>query len=98
MTAPKLGVELDLVVTAEQVQAYKPSHRVFSAAEARLGTNKAVWLHVAQGRSYDIKPANELGISNVWVNRPTYQTPPTDNVRAQVTVNSLHELVLLLKN
>ena len=36
LTAPKLGVELDCVVTAQQVQSYKPSLRNFETLLDRL--------------------------------------------------------------
>jgi 2-haloacid dehalogenase len=68
-TAPKLGVELDALITAEQAGAYKPSHKNFTLAQARMGIAKEKWLHVAQSRHHDIAPALQLGIHNVLVNR-----------------------------
>ncbi len=68
-TAPKLGVELDALITAEQAGAYKPSHKNFTLAQARMGVPKEKWLHVAQSRHHDITPALQLGIHNVLVNR-----------------------------
>ncbi len=40
-TAPKLGVELDLVVTAQQVQSYKPSLRNFEILLQRPSSRQA---------------------------------------------------------
>lgn len=68
-SAPKLGVELEAVVTAGRVGAYKPSPRMFEAALARIGRPKAEILHVAQSRFHDIAPARALGLQTVWVNR-----------------------------
>ncbi len=68
-TAQVLGVEMDAVITAQQVRSYKPSHRNFEAALERMGVDKSRWLHVGESLYHDIAPANELGISNVWVNR-----------------------------
>jgi 2-haloacid dehalogenase len=68
-SAAHLQVPFDDVVTAEQVGAYKPSHKNFHTAIERIGLPKEEILHVAQSLFHDIKPANELGIANVWVNR-----------------------------
>ena len=66
-----LGADFDHVVTAEQVGSYKPSHNNFLRAIERVGVSKEEILHVAQSLYHDIRPANELGLSNVWVNRRT---------------------------
>ncbi|HEX8408128.1 MAG TPA: HAD-IA family hydrolase [Thermoanaerobaculia bacterium] len=60
-------VDLDLLVTAQQVRAYKPAHAHFNEARQRIGT--ARWLHAAQSNFHDIVPANALGIPSAWVNR-----------------------------
>ncbi len=69
LTAPKLGVQLDNVVTAQQVQSYKPSIRNFEALLDRLGIERDRLLHVAESLFHDVAPARELGISTFWVNR-----------------------------
>lgn len=68
-TAPKLEVELDCLVTARQVQSYKPSTRNFEILLDRLGTERARLLHVAESLYHDVVPAHALGIATVWVNR-----------------------------
>jgi 2-haloacid dehalogenase len=68
-TAPKLGVELDCVVTAQQVQSYKPSIRNFETLLDRLQIRKDRLLHVAESLYHDVIPAQALGIATVWVNR-----------------------------
>ncbi len=68
-TAAGLGVDFDVVVTAEQVRSYKPDLRNFRVASSRMGVEKEKWLHVAESLYHDIKPANQLGIKCVWVNR-----------------------------
>lgn len=81
-TAKALNVDFDLVVTAQQVQSYKPDLRNFQAASTRMKVNKQTWLHVAESLYHDINPANQLGIKSVWVNRPNRGggTRPTDAV------------------
>jgi len=64
-------VEFDFVVTAQQLQSYKPSHRNFEEAIRRSGLSKDQILHAGQSLYHDIAPANALGIRNVWVNRPS---------------------------
>jgi 2-haloacid dehalogenase len=71
-TRKKLApIEFDLVITAQQMQSYKPSHRNFEEAIRRSGLSKDQILHAGQSLYHDIAPANALGIRNVWVNRPS---------------------------
>lgn len=68
-TLPRLGVELDGLVTAEQVGAYKPSPLVLGYALGKLGCRRDEVVHVAQSLFHDIGPARALGLRTVWVNR-----------------------------
>ena len=68
-TAGALGIDFDVVVTAQQVRSYKPSLRNFEAARARMAVDSDRWLHVAESLYHDIAPANRLGIRSVWVDR-----------------------------
>jgi len=70
-TRPKLGVPFDVVVTAQQVRSYKPSHTNFQEMLQRTGLKKNQVLHAAQSVYHDIVPANALGLTNVWVDRPS---------------------------
>jgi 2-haloacid dehalogenase len=70
-TAPKLGVAFDQVVTAQQAECYKPCKRLFQLAQQRCGVPPDAWLHVGQSIYHDVIPAQSLGISAVWVNRPS---------------------------
>ncbi len=69
LTVPRLTVDFDAIVTAEQVRAYKPARPHFEAALERLEVARERVLHVAQSLFHDIAPARALGISTVWVNR-----------------------------
>lgn len=68
----KLGVEFDIIITAENAGAYKPNLNHFEAVLARL-SDMAVSpdrvLHVAQSLFHDHVPAKALGLSTVWINR-----------------------------
>lgn len=61
--------QFDPVITAQQVQSYKPAPPHFIAALERLKLEPEQILHVAQSRYHDILPARTLGMVTVWVNR-----------------------------
>jgi len=80
---PRLGVDFDWVVTAQQVGAYKPNEAGFLAAFERIGLPRERILHVAQSLFHDHVPAKRLGLSTVWIDRRRGQagsgaTPPAD--------------------
>ena len=68
----KLGVEFDLVITAQDAGAYKPAlnhfHRAFEEL-AKLGVPKDKILHTAQSLFHDHVPAKSLGMTSIWINR-----------------------------
>lgn len=70
-TRPKLEVDFDYIVTAQQARAYKPSLEIFRLAQAKIGISTEHWLHGGQSVYHDVIPAKSLGISTVWVNRPS---------------------------
>jgi 2-haloacid dehalogenase len=100
VTRKKLGVNFDVIVTAQQVESYKPSHQNFREALRRSGLKKEEILHAGQSVYHDIIPTNQLGIENVWVNRPSIRPgagaakPAAGQPTAEV--KSLAELVKLL--
>jgi 2-haloacid dehalogenase len=72
----KMSVEFDIVVTAERVGSYKPDmpHFIFAANDlGRAGVAVHEQLHVAQSLRADIRPANDLRMANVWINRGARQ-------------------------
>lgn len=68
-TEEKLRVAFDRLVTAELCRSYKPHRRNFNTMLALLDLPRERVLHVAESLFHDIKPANDLGIATVWVNR-----------------------------
>lgn len=67
------NISFDVIVTAQRVGAYKPDHTHFLAALSdllALEIPQSRVLHVAQSRRADIVPANALGLTCVWINRP----------------------------
>jgi 2-haloacid dehalogenase len=69
LTAQHLQVPFDLVITAQQVRAYKPSRRNFALLLEQTGISTDGLLHVAESLYHDVVPARQMGISTVWVNR-----------------------------
>jgi 2-haloalkanoic acid dehalogenase type II len=69
---PRLGVEFDAVVTAEDVGSYKPRlghfDRLFEEI-ARLGVARERLVHVAESLFHDHEPAATLGLPSVWIHR-----------------------------
>ncbi|HEX9750303.1 MAG TPA: haloacid dehalogenase type II [candidate division Zixibacteria bacterium] len=104
-TQARLGVAFDAVVTAEDVGAYKPDHRMFERAFEVLGTlgvARSEILHVAQSLFHDHIPAKALGMTTCWVKREkpgaqgsAVQVPP-ENVRPDYTVEDMASAADLL--
>ncbi len=68
----RLGNPFALVITAEEVGAYKPDRRMFDAALARLagrGIARDAVMHVAQSLFHDVAPARSLGMKTAWIDR-----------------------------
>ena len=100
-SAQKLGVTFDWVITAQQVQSYKPAPAHFHEAFRRIGLPRSQILHVAQSLFHDIVTAKSLGLSTVWVNRRHNQggtgaTPPTQ-ATPDVEVPDLASLARLVE-
>jgi putative hydrolase of the HAD superfamily len=96
----KLDFTFDLVVTAERVGAYKPDTPHFMTAIADLaaqGIAKTRILHVGQSLRADIAPANALGLTCAWINRPGralgLSGEGAREAKPGLTVSSLQELV-----
>ena len=100
-TQKKLQVSFAVIVTAEQVQSYKPALKNFQEMLRRSGLPKEEVLHAGQSVYHDIVPTTILGIKNVWVNRPSIR-PGVGAVRRASSqpvyeVHSLAELAGFLE-
>ena len=74
-TARHLRVRLDLVITAEDVEYYKPGPAHFDKMLEMSRLDKPQVLHVAQSLYHDIIPCRELNIPCVWINRRGQKRP-----------------------
>lgn len=68
-TRKKIAVDFEWVITAEQLQSYKPSPRNFEAILEKTGLETTQILHCAQSVFHDCIPATAAGFSCVWVDR-----------------------------
>jgi 2-haloacid dehalogenase len=76
-TQRRLPASFDAVVTAEDVSAYKPNPAHFHLFQSTFGSSAEAWIHVAQSYFHDIRPAHELGITRIWVNRQGQKDDPS---------------------
>jgi 2-haloacid dehalogenase len=79
----RIGVEFDAVVVAEDVGSYKPAHGHWERFFDETGAARERYAHVAASLFHDIAPANELGLTTVWINRvgEPPEPPPTRELK-----------------
>ena len=70
-SARPLEIDFDSVTTAGQARAYKPSLEIFRLSQKKMEVLPEHWLHAGQSIYHDVIPAKSLGVSTVWVNRPS---------------------------
>jgi 2-haloacid dehalogenase len=64
-----IGVPVDLRVTAAEAGSYKPAHGHWERFFAQSRADRARYAHVAASVFHDLRPAAELGLPAVWINR-----------------------------
>lgn len=64
-----IGVPFELAIVAGEIGSYKPSHRHWEVFREQVGADPVGHVHVAQSLYHDIAPADELGITSIWINR-----------------------------
>ncbi len=62
-----IGVPFELTIVASEIGSYKPAHGHWRAFEREVGRMPDV--HVAASHFHDVRPATELGLPSVWINR-----------------------------
>ena len=94
---------IDVVVTAEDVGAYKPDREMFEALASALADmviEPAEVLHGAQSRFHGIAPGRAFGLDTVWVDRragrPGRGVTMPSEAEPDLRVESLGELVALI--
>jgi 2-haloalkanoic acid dehalogenase type II len=81
-SVPRLGIEPDLIVTAEDCRSYKPAPGHWRTFEHRTGAGSDRTVHVGASFFHDMAPAGALGYRTVFINRhrdalPAGTPPPT---------------------
>ena len=64
-----IGVPIDATVVASEIGSYKPAHGHWRVFYESTSADRGLHVHVAQSHFHDIAPANELGLTSVWINR-----------------------------
>ncbi|MFN8559472.1 MAG: hypothetical protein U0531_19750 [Dehalococcoidia bacterium] len=72
-TLRHLTVTFAFVITAQQVQSYKPAHGHFLEARRRIGDRR--WLHAAQSAYHDLPRLQRAGRRSAWINRKGEASP-----------------------
>lgn len=90
-TLKHLNVEFDRLVTATEVEAYKPDRPHFDALLQEVEGREEELLHVAASPFHDVRPASELGIPVIWVNRRGDRRP--SGLAPTAEVSDLSEVV-----
>jgi 2-haloacid dehalogenase len=65
----RIGVSFDLIITAEDVNSYKPAHAHWERFAELTSADRAHHIHVGASLFHDVAPARELGLTVVWINR-----------------------------
>ncbi len=87
-------LEIDDFITAEDVGSYKPNKHHWRYFFEKFGVERGEVIHVANSIYHDITPANELGLTSVWVNR--YHEKQPDKVKPSFTIERLTDLTDIL--
>lgn len=66
---PKLGIEPDLIVTAEDVGSYKPASGHWTRFRELTGASAADTVHIGASQYHDMTPATSLGYRTVFIDR-----------------------------
>lgn len=62
-------LQVDGVITSEDVRAYKPRPEMFRCALEQFGVKREDVLHIGDSLSGDVGGATNVGIDTVWLNR-----------------------------
>jgi len=65
----RIGVPTDLRITAAEAGSYKPAHGHWERFFEQTGADRARHVHIGASIFHDLRPAAELGLMAVWINR-----------------------------
>jgi len=93
-TIRQSGLEVDGLVTAEDVRSYKPAPAHWLRFYRDFAVERSSTLHVAHSLVHDIRTAEELGIRTVWVDR--YGEELSASVHPTFVTRDLEELLRIV--
>ncbi len=65
----RIGVPTDLRITAADAGSYKPAHGHWERFFEQTGADRDRHVHIGASIFHDLRPAAELGLTAVWINR-----------------------------
>lgn len=77
------GVQVNDILTSEDVRAYKPRPELFLEALKRCNANPENVIHIGDSYASDVRGAGALGIRTIWLNRlgkPLPEGPKPDHI------------------
>ncbi len=86
--------DFDLVVTAQQVRAYKPDPAHFNEFQRRIGGKKG-WVHVSSSYHTDVEPCIKKKVPVIWINR-NKETLEKGQKKPDAEVKNLREALKVL--
>jgi len=93
-TRRHIPLDFDLVVTAQQVRAYKPEPAHFKEFARRIGGKKG-WVHISSSYHTDVEPCLKMKVPVIWVNR-NKETLEKGQKKPDAEVKNLREALKLL--
>ena len=92
---PKLGVQIDMLLSAETIRKYKPNRQAYQQALDALSVPMQEILFVS-GTPWDVKAAVDFGYTVAFIERHAI-LPEINNV-AKYTLKNLSELIRIVNN
>ncbi len=89
------ALRFDGLVSSECARSYKPDARIFQYALKMMGVRPERCVHVGDSLHSDIRGAQELGITGIWIERDGRISDIGDS-QPNFTIKSLRELELFL--
>lgn len=106
LSGPLNGCHFDAIYTAQDVGSYKPDlknfHYLLEHIKSDLGVEKAELVHVAQSLFHDHRPAKQVDLQSVWVDRKGHIGEKThgglQEIGYELRVESLGELAAIVED
>lgn len=87
-------IQVNFVITSEDVKAYKPRPEMFNEALSRLNLRSDDVIHIGDSLTSDVMGAQQLGIRTAWINRKGRRL--TNHINPDIVTKNLIELIGVL--